>query len=375
MAAYPDGMADDLQPWTDALIAPVLPADAACHSIHSYFNADPLSPDGTLVLFYRSTAADAGSGELCVSRGDSGPPRVLARIRQVEDAHRAACQQWSDGGRSVAFHDLRNGRWQVLAVDLADGRERVLAVDRQLGFGSPADHRVPVYGRHWNPGPHRDLELADVRDGSLSVAVRVSTVATAHADWVQREFGGPDGLSVFFPVISPDGRRVFFKLARGRGGDDFRGMDASRRQGKAVCELASGRLLRLFPAWGHPSWAPDGEAICEKGQELHSIADGSLRRLAPPGSPSDHPSLSPDGRLWVTDAHLVHHGGRRGEWGIVVGSVASGRHVIVHRFANQGGAASWRPAHPHPVFAADGRSIRFNVNDGAWTRLHAAWRR
>lgn len=365
--------ASALDAWRSGVrIAPVLPADAPCHSIHSYFNANPESPDGRHVVFYRATGSDDAGGDVCVVERASRALRVLAQVRQVEDAHRAACQQWSDDGRSVAFHDRRDGRWQVLAVDLAGGAERVLALDRQLGFGSPVDRRVPVYGCHWNPGPHRDLELIDVGDGRCTMAIRIADAAALYPDWVQHEFSGADGLAVFFPVVSPDGRRAFFKVAKGRGGDDFRGMDASHRQGKVVCDLTSGRILRLFTTWGHPAWEPRGEAILEKGQELQAISDGSIRRLAPSGSPSDHPSFSPDGRLWVTDAHLAHHGGRRGEWGIVVGSVEDGQHVIVHRFDNQGGADSWRRSHPHPVFSADGRRIHFNVNDGRWTRLHVA---
>lgn len=365
--------ADALDAWRGTVhVAPILPAGTACHSIHSYFNANPESPDGRQVLFYRSTAADGDGGEICVVERASGRLRVLAQVQQVEDAHRAACQQWSDGGRCVAFHDLRNGHWQVLAVDLHDGSERLLAMDRQLGFGSPVVRQVPVYGCHWNPGPHRDLELVDVHNARVTVVARIADVAAAYPAWVQHEFGGADGLAVFFPVASPDGGRCFFKIAKGRGGDDFRGMDASHRQGKVVCDSTNGRILRLFTDWGHPSWAPAGDAILEKGQLLQAISDGSVRRIAPDGSPSDHPSLSPDGRLFVTDAHLVHHGGQRGEWGIVVGSAKTGQHVIVHRFANHGGADSWRRSHPHPVFSADGRRIYFNVNDGAWTRLHVA---
>lgn len=361
---------DPLAAWRHARIADAAP-DEAGHAIHAYFNTCPESPDGRLVLYYASAAGDAGSGALMVRDRASGARSTLARIAQVEDAHRAACQQWSDGGRRVAWHDCRAGRWLVLAAPVDGGGERVLAEDRQLGFGSPAATRVPLYGCHWNPGTHRDLVFADVRTGAVDTAVSIAEVVAMHRDWVEREFAGTD-VAVFFPVVSPDGGKVFFKLARGRGGSDFTGMDASHRQGKLVWDLAAGRCLRRFGEWGHPSWSPDSAGIFEKGNVLSLVADGSERPCVP-GMPSDHPGLSPDGRLFVTDAHLAHHGGVRGEWGVVVGSTgADGAWTVIHRFRNDGGARSWRRSHPHPVWSADGRRIYFNVSEGQWTRLHVA---
>jgi hypothetical protein len=362
--------ADPLAGWRAARIAPVGPPDA--HSIHAYFNASPESPDGKQVLYYASTDVDADSGQLVVVERATGQRRVVARIAKVEDAHRAACQQWSDGGRGIAFHDCRAGRWLVAVADPATGAERILAQDRQLGFGAVADHRVPIYGCHWNPGAHRDLEFADVRDGTVTTAVAIADVVSTYGDWVRKEFVD-DAVSVFFPVVSPDGRKVFFKVARGRGGDDFRGMDASHRDGKVVWDLAAGRPIRLLPTWGHPSWAPDSGGIFEKGNVLTTLVDGANRQFAK-GSPSDHPSLSPDGRLFVTDADISRReGSRPGEWGIIVGSTADdGTWIVVHRFLNTGGATSWRHPHPHPAFSADGRRIYFNVSEGPWTRLHVA---
>lgn len=361
---------DPIAPWRSARIAEV-PAPAGAHSIHAYFNACPESPDGGRVLYYASTARDAGSGALLVAERATGALRQVAQVELVEDAHRAACQQWCDGGAAIAWHDCRAGRWTVLSAADGDG-ERILAEDRQLGFGSPRDHRVPLYGRHWNPGPHRDLELADVRGGAVACAVPIAGVVDAHREWILREFA-TEAVSVFFPVVSPDGAKVFLKIARGRGGDDFRGMDASHRQGKVVCDLASGRSLRRFDEWGHPSWAPGSDGICEVGNVLTSLADASVRAFAP-GSPSNHPGISPDGRFFVTDAHLGHHGlGARGEWGIVVGSTgADGAWTIVDRFMQDGGAESWRRPHPHPVWSADGRRIYYNRNRGPWTRLQVA---
>ena len=362
-----------LTPWhAGARVSPVVPPTAQ-HTIHAYFNTCPESPDGRWVLFYRAASADAGSGELCVVERASGAVRVLTRIHGVEDAHRQACQQWIDGGRAVAFHDRRDGRWQVLTVDLASGTEQVIAEDRLLGFGIPGGHHLPLYGLHWNPGAHRDLELADLHTGSVSTALTLAQVLTDHAAWAAGEFATRD-LSLFFPVLSPDGTRVFFKLARGAGGDDFASPAASHRAGMLVYELATARSVRRLEAWGHPSWSPDSAAIFEKHNIRISLADGTVQRREI-GAPSDHPSLGPDGTWYMTDGKvLARDGAQPGEWGVFVGSTSAPGYTIVHRFIQTGGAASWRPPHPHPVCSSDGRRIYFNRNDGPWTRLHVAER-
>ena len=357
--------------WRDHVrVHEVAPA-AAEHAIHAYFNTCPESPDGRWVLFYASKDADGDSGELRVLERATGQVRTLVHITKVEDAHRAACQQWVDGGRTVAYHDCRAGRWLVAAVDLDSGKERIVALDRQLGFGSPALPLLPLYGCHWNPGEHRDLELADVRSGQITTAVRIADVVTAHQEWVEKIFGATDGLSVFFPVLSPDGGKVFFKVAKGRGGNDFKGMTASHRDGKIVWDLTGGKPLWRHDFWGHPSWAPDSAGIFEKGNVLTTLVGQQNRQFAK-GSPSDHPSLSPDASLFVTDADLTKREGVDGVWGVIIGNTRQDEYAIIHRFVNNQGATSWRRSHPHPVFSADGRRIYFNVSAGPWTRLHVA---
>jgi hypothetical protein len=359
-----------LTPWhAGARVFPVATGEA--HAIHAYFNTCPESPDGRLVLFYRSTLADGGSGELCVSERASGAVRVVARVHAVEDAHRAACQQWIAEGRMVAFHDLRAGRWLVLVVDLASGVERVLAKDRLLGFAAPRGHHLPLYGRHWNPGPHRDVDMVDVRDGTITTALTCAEVLAGHEAWAAAEFGSAP-LSLFFPVVSPDGTRAFCKLAAGSGGDDFASPTASHRAGMLVVDLAARRTLRRLEQWGHPSWTPDSAGIFEKGNVRFDLATGEAHR-SEVGAPSDHPSLGPDGSWYVTDGKVLpRDGAQPDEWGIFVGSTSAPGYTIVHRFCQRGGATSWRRPHPHPVPTADGRRIYFNRNDGPWTRLHVA---
>lgn len=362
---------DPLAPWRDGVRVAPISGEAGRHAIHAYFNAAPESPDGRAVLFYASVAPDGQTGEIRIRERATGRERVIASNVTTEDAHRVACQQWASRGRKVVFHDLRGGEWLVVAVDVARVQERVLARGWQLGWGQANGDVVPIYGPHWNPGDHRDLGLLGVETGEIRVAVAADSVKSAYPQWVAERFGEKP-LSVFFPVISPDLHRVFFKMAT-PGGGDFRSSKASIRLGLVCYDLGEGRFRFLRESWGHPAWHPDSRTIIEKGHLLIDSDDGAVRRIPElPGFHGDHPTVSPDGRLFATDTTLESFGGTEKEWGVVVGDLRGHGHVIVHRFDNAGGARSWRRSHPHPVWSADGRRIYFNVSGGPWTQLHVA---
>ncbi|GDY10435.1 hypothetical protein LBMAG52_39230 [Planctomycetia bacterium] len=57
---------------------------------------------------------------------------------------------------------------------------------------------------------------------------------------------------------------------------------------------------------------------------------------------------------------------------VVVANAGGTDHVLIHRFDNSRGAASWRHSHPHPIFSSDSRRIDFNVSSGQWTQLFVA---
>ncbi len=220
-------------------------------------------------------------------------------------------------------------------------------------------------------GAHRDLELIDVVTGETRTAVRVEDVISKYGDWVQKAFQS-DEVSIFFPVMSPDEKRVFFKLSRPSGGTDFRSSAASLRLGKVVYDLEHDRFERLIEQWGHPSWSPDGAAIFEKGNIIFDLGTGKTTRHAR-SCFSDHPSMSPDGHTFVTDADVTKRPfGKPGYWAIGVGSMTKDEYVVLDVFDNSRGAETWRHNHPHPVFSSDGKRIYYNVNSGPWTRLMVA---
>src|SRR5687768_6183300 len=211
LASFARGASDDpLAPWRSGATIRALSDTPGRHTIHTYYLTNPESPDGSKVLYYTSTTRDGHRGDLVVRDRASGKETVIARNIDTEDAHRGACQQWISNGRRVAYHDVKDGRWSVHVVDLDTLRDRTLAVDRQLCFGRAVDDLVPIYGCHWNPGAHRDLELLNVATGQIRTVVTIVDVEQRYGTWLQKEFGGRT-TSIFFPVISPDGQRVFFK--------------------------------------------------------------------------------------------------------------------------------------------------------------------
>lgn len=345
------------------------------HSIHAYFNTSPESPDGRRLLFYTSATADGHNGEIRVRGRTTGTETVLARNVSCEDAHRAACQQWVSGGRRVVYHNvLKSGEWVVMGADLKTGAERLLARGRQLSFGQPDHDIVPLYGPHWGPGDHRGLELLHVETGEIEpTAVTPDAIRKAYPEWVTKNFGGKP-ISVFFPVLSPDLSRVFFKVATPAGGD-FRSTKASVRLGLFCYDLRRSAFVFMTERWGHPAWHPGSRSLIETGGRVIDSNTGSVTRI--PGYKvysGDHPSFSPDGRLYVTDTTTNGEpfDGDKSTWAVVVGDVRTGKRIVVHRFDNSKGARSWRVSHPHPAFSPDGKRIYFNVSDRRWTRLHVA---
>jgi hypothetical protein len=369
-----------VEPWRTCRVRPVLP-DLKAHTIHSYYVTSPESPDGRWALFYVSTTRAGHEGEIRILDRASGATKTIARNVVVEDAHRSACQQWISKGRRVVFHDFRGGEWVVVRVDLDTLEERVLAKGRQVGFGAAGGDLVPIYGPHGDPGPRRDLELLNVETGEIRVALTAAAVRDAYPDWMAKNFGDRP-ISLFFPVLSPDGERVFFKLATPaptgldpRSPEFFR-RSCSDRKGLIGFNLRTSRLT--FPAphnWGHPAWHPDGLRIIEINHVLIDAETGAERKIPdlPKLSGGPHPSVHPGGRLFVTDftPPLVEPR-TSGLWPILVGDLRGGAHLIVHTVDNRGGAQSWRRGHPHPVFSPDGKRLYFNSTEGEWSRLLVA---
>src|SRR4051812_34034857 len=79
---------DPLAPWTAGVRVHPAAGDEARHTIHSYFNTCPESPDGRWVLYFASTTPEGHAGSVCIRERATGRERVLVRNVSTEDAHR-----------------------------------------------------------------------------------------------------------------------------------------------------------------------------------------------------------------------------------------------------------------------------------------------
>lgn len=369
-------VAAPLDPWKANVSIKLVSPVTGRHAFHTYYLTRPESPDGTKVLFYVSKTASGEHGDLIVQDRATGKETTIAHDIDTEDAHRAACQQWISNGERVAYHDVKNGRWSIHVVDLATLRDRTLAEDRQLCFGRAVDDILPIYGCHWKPGPHRGLELLNAATGEIKEVIPIADVEQHYGAYLAKQFDGRP-TSIFFPNISPDGRRVFFKMAApGAEGEknNFASKEASARQGIVVYDLVTRQPVFMREQWGHPGWFPDSRHLIEASGQIFDTDDkGKIVRIpGVPKLPGDHPSISPDGLLFVKDGPMTEMGGKPGEWCVMAGDIKGGDYVVLKRFQNNAGAKSWRVNHPHPIFSADGKRIYFNVNAGQWTQLYVA---
>lgn len=363
--------ADPLTSWKSGVLVKPVSHHTNRHVIHSYFNTSPESPDGKYVLYFTSQTTEGEMGNLCLLDRENGEELIIASNIAAEDAHRVACQQWSDGGNYVVYHHYQEDQWYVMAYELYSKQTKTLARGRQVAFGNSMSRWVPIYGCHWNPGEHRDLEMVNVVTGEIKTVLKLSEVVQEHEKWIHETFGTSD-VSVFFPIISPNSNRVFFKIARPSHGTDFRSKKASYRAGMFVYDLENREFVRLIEKWGHPSWEPDSEHIFEKGNFSINLKTGKSQRRAP-SCFSNHPSVAPNGKLFVTDANVTKRKlGNPGDWAIAVGSMTNDDYVVIDIFGNTKGARSWRSNHPHPAFSADGQRVYYNVNAGQWTTLMVA---
>jgi hypothetical protein len=109
------------------------------------------------------------------------------------------------------------------------------------------------------------------------------------------------------------------------------------------------------------------------GNLLFDAIGGPVTRIPDvPALRGQHLSVSPCGRLLVSDGLTETLGGPSGEWAVMVADLRGKNYEILHRCMGNRGAKSWRVSHPHPAFSADSKRIYYNVNADEFTQLYVA---
>lgn len=353
------------------------------HTIHTYFNVTPESPDGRSVLFYTSSVPDGQTqGSLVVRDRATGKERTLVTGLDCEDAHRVACQQWISNGRRIIFHDLRDGEVVVVTVDPLTKQQRTMARHRMVSFGQQHSDLVPIYGVHFQPDQYRDVELLNAATGEIRTVAKADAIRAAYPQQIEALYGKKP-ISTPFGTISPDLKLLFVKLSapddgyveQAPGHMRWPHSYQSDREGLVVLEVESGRLRFFQRDWGHPAWFPDSRRILNFHNTITDAATGKITSIPNlPEFPGQHLTPSPSGKVFVTDTHLEPFGGKKGEWGVAVCDAVGGDWTWIAKFQGSEGATTWRKNHPHPAFSPDGKRIYYNVNSGPWTTLHVAQR-
>lgn len=352
------------------------------HTIHTYFNVSPESPDGRSVLYYTSTTPEGYTGELRVQDRATCQERVLVRDLNCEDAHRVACQQWVSNGRLVVFHDLRDGEVVVVTVDVKTLKQRVLAKHRMVSWGQQYSDLVPIYGVHFQPDAYRNVELLNVSTGEIKTLVTADEVRKTYPEQIQKLYGDKP-ISTPFGTLSPDLNLIFFKLSdmddtykpQPPGHLKWPHSYQSDREGLVMFDIKQSRLLFFRRDWGHPAWDPSSKLFINVPNVLIDARTGEQKSIPNlPRFPGQHLDISPDGKLFVTDTQLGPFGGAKGEWGVAVCDIHGGDWTMIARFQGAEGATTWRKNHPHPAFSPDGKRIYYNVNSGKYTQLFVAER-
>ena len=378
--AYGKDSFDRVAPWKTGVRTRPVSDIPNRHSIHSYFNVSPESPDGRYVLYYTSVTPEGHTGEIRMQERATGKETVLVRNLDCEDAHRVACQQWVSGGRRILFHDMRKGEAVVATVDVNTLKERVLAKGRMVSWGLQNSDWAPIYGVHFQPGPYKNVELLNVETGEIKTLVTGAEVRKAYPAQISKLYGDKE-ISTPFGALSPDGKLIFFKLSA--PSDNYKPQPEghlkwprsyqSAREGLVCFDIEHSRLLFFRNAWGHPAWDPSSKAFINMPNVMIDAYSGKETPIPNlPQFPGEHLSVSPDGKLFVTDTQLAPFGGAKGEWGVAVCDMRGGSWTMVAKFQGTEGAATWRKNHPHPAFSADSRRIYYNVNSGKYTRLFVA---
>ncbi len=252
-------------------------AGATRKLIDNAFNPS-YSPDGSTILV---DAAWAGARRIWTTDARGRNPKQLTTDASEAVVH--VSPAWSPDGTRVVYCRVQNTRADIEVFDLAT-QTTVRLTDDWFNDLDPV----------WSPSG-RYVYFSSNRGGGLNlwrVAVDGSTPRAPE----QVTTGAGDDLQ---PSISPDGSRLAF-VALGLNSDLWR-LPLDPKSGKPT--RAADALIATTREDSRAAWSPDGSTIAFNSDRLgdmnlwlHSLLDGSERRLTTGAGGDYQANWSPDGQ-------------------------------------------------------------------------------
>ena len=339
------------------------------HNVHCYHGIDAWDRRGDRLLYLGFDRNDTAS--LVIREGRKGVERVIGQTRCF-DYHTAAWQQWALDDTAVLFLAGEvdgSNRWALAPVDGSGPAQPVPALDgRMVRQVVDHGHQVWTYSQREIDQPQL-IERVDLR------TMQAETILTAE-DAYQRLPKGyrfPGQYSFSHPVPNPSGTRAFFKLMITPDGRP------TMHSAFFMLNIETGEIsYHSREMSGHPFWVDDQRIlnIVHTGDNVHRALilidcdTGDVDKITDsviegPG----HPSLSPDGRTYVTDSFA----NEMTESPIYLVDAETGvmREILRlnHRFTPTDPKVGYDPkvvtrGQPHPVWSPDGKRLLMHSNRG-----------
>ena len=371
----------------------VTPSDG--HYMTTFFDVPALSPSGRLlavtkVPFINRIPIPGDSAEVCVIDLLKKKCKTVF-ITQGWGSQLGANVQWGVDDNTIYCNVVHNGRATGVRVSVDSCRDIILdgpiyglTPDRKYSYSGDLQHIngiIPGYGVP-DPilGKRRQTDLMSAHNGiwRTDLISAKSELFISIQDLVKNL---PDQESVrggiyniFNVKVSPDGSRLFAVVFSRK---------IPYRAGWAVQLVtlkADGTDIRLAmpdSRWRvgghHPNWMPDSEHILmnlrSPGERMAFVRfkfDGTdLQRIAPGHVGSGHPSVSPDGRVLLSDAYISEgFSDSKGYVPIRAIDLTSNEESEICRVFTKR-LEGPRRVDPHPVWSKCGHKVVFNavVND------------
>jgi dipeptidyl aminopeptidase/acylaminoacyl peptidase len=303
--------------------------------------SDPqISPDGLRVVYVRNAMdimTDRQRSSLWIVAGTEHRPLTSGDNNEI-------MPRWSpDGGRSIAFVQIKEGRPQLMCVWMDNGRVGKLA-DLPFAPGNltwSPDSKQLAFSMHVPQTPKPFLQMPPMPKGARWAD------PPKIINKVNYRFDGKGYL--------PEGYHHLFVIAAD-GGTPRQVTSGSFHHADAPVWSRDGKSL-IFSANRHPDWEHDplNTEIYEVG-----IADGTIKALTKRKGPDSEPALSPDGSeiayVGFDDKRQGHSGTRL----YVMRRDGSNPYVVLKDFDRDV---------KNPVWAKNGKSIYFKFDEDGNTKI------